>query len=128
MPELALVQRPLFLHQAVREREATANDLAEALNDSIVGLDTWRKDKNYRLNNTEIVLAIDQVRDLQMEGKHTFLISDELHLQDHILNVVKRSFNGSRALIKSLEQICQLTHGFKGCLVAAYIGHLRPLE
>ena len=106
MPELALVQRPLFLHQAVREREATANDLAEALNDSIVGLDTWRKDKNYRLNNTEIVLAIDQVRDLQMEGKHTFLISDELHLQDHILNVVKRSFNG-RALIKSLEQICQ---------------------
>jgi hypothetical protein len=45
----------------VKERETTANDLAEALHEAIVGLDMWRKDKNYRLNNTEIVLAIDQV-------------------------------------------------------------------
>jgi hypothetical protein len=29
------------LLQAVREREAAANDLAEALSDAIVGLDTW---------------------------------------------------------------------------------------
>ncbi len=45
----------------MKERETTANDLAEALHEAIVGLDMWRKDKNYRLNNTEIVLAIDQV-------------------------------------------------------------------
>jgi hypothetical protein len=39
-----------------------ANNLSEALSEAVVGLDTWRKDKNYRLNNTEIVLAIDQAR------------------------------------------------------------------
>jgi hypothetical protein len=46
----------------VHERETAANDFADALNDAIVSLDSWRKDKNYRLNNTEIVLAIDQVK------------------------------------------------------------------
>ena len=32
----------------------------QALIDAIEGLETWRKDRNYRLNNTEIVLTVAQ--------------------------------------------------------------------
>ena len=59
---LALICLFVCIFEAVREREKTANDLAEALNEAIIGLEAWRKDKNYRLNNTEIVLAVDQVQ------------------------------------------------------------------
>jgi hypothetical protein len=62
----------------VHERETAANDFADALNDAIVSLDSWRKDKNYRLNNTEIVLAIDQVK-----------ISSKTHFN---LNIIKKKF------------------------------------
>jgi len=65
-----------FVEQAVHERETAANDFADALNDAIVSLDSWRKDKNYRLNNTEIVLAIDQVK-----------ISSKTHFN---LNIIKK--------------------------------------
>ena len=46
--------------EAVEEREAEAAALEQALTESIEGLETWRKDRNYRLNNTEIVLTVPQ--------------------------------------------------------------------
>ena len=46
--------------EAVDEREAEAAALEQALTEAIEGLETWRKDRNYRLNNTEIVLTVPQ--------------------------------------------------------------------
>ena len=46
--------------QAVVEREATAIRVANELEQAVSSLETWRKDRNYKLNNTEILFAITQ--------------------------------------------------------------------
>jgi hypothetical protein len=46
--------------QAVYERQVMANECATALVDAVSYLETWRKDRNYKLNNTEVTLAITQ--------------------------------------------------------------------
>ena len=46
--------------EAVEEREGEAEALEQALTAAVEGLETWRKDRNYRLNNTEIVLTVPQ--------------------------------------------------------------------
>ena len=44
--------------QSVCERAANAKRLEHAVEQAIANLETWRKDKNYKLNNTEILLAV----------------------------------------------------------------------
>ena len=44
--------------QSVCERAINAKLLEHALEQAIANLETWRKDKNYKLNNTEILLAV----------------------------------------------------------------------
>ena len=44
--------------QSVCERAANAKRLEHALEQAVANLETWRKDKNYKLNNTEILLAV----------------------------------------------------------------------
>ena len=46
--------------EAVEERETEAVGLEQALTEAIEGLEQWRKDRNYQLNNTEIVLTVPQ--------------------------------------------------------------------
>ena len=46
--------------QSVCERGAIAVRLAKELEESIANVEAWRKDKNYKLNNTEILVAITQ--------------------------------------------------------------------
>ena len=44
--------------QSVCERATNAKRLEHAVEQAIANLETWRKDKNYKLNNTEILLAV----------------------------------------------------------------------
>ena len=44
--------------QSVCERSINAKHLERALEQAIANLETWQKDKNYKSNNTEIVLAM----------------------------------------------------------------------
>ena len=46
--------------QAVMEREAAAQFIATELEQAVSGLEVWRKDRNYKLNNTEVLFAITQ--------------------------------------------------------------------
>ena len=46
--------------QSVCERAANASRLALGVEQAIANLETWRKDRNYKLNNTEILLAVTQ--------------------------------------------------------------------
>ena len=46
--------------EAVGERESSAHELEQALEDATNELEDWRKERNYRLNNAELVLAITQ--------------------------------------------------------------------
>lgn len=45
---------------AVCEREVMAQKAAQDLEEATANLETWRKDRNYKLNNTEILLAVPQ--------------------------------------------------------------------
>ena len=48
-----------FLKKATFSHYHNSRDLAfKDLEDAIAHLETWRKDKNYKLNNTEILLAV----------------------------------------------------------------------
>ena len=42
------------------EREAAAQFIATELEQAVSGLEVWRKDRNYKLNNTEVLFAITQ--------------------------------------------------------------------
>jgi len=46
--------------QVVMEREAAAQFIATELEQAVSGLEVWRKDRNYKLNNTEVLFAITQ--------------------------------------------------------------------
>ena len=46
--------------QSVCERDKLAKSVFKDLEDSISYLESWRKDKNYKLNNTELLLAVTQ--------------------------------------------------------------------
>ena len=46
--------------QSVCERNALFNLFSKELEDTVSNLETWRKDKNYKLNNTELLLAVTQ--------------------------------------------------------------------
>ena len=57
---LALDNEIYETDQSVCERSALAVQIAQDLENAISNLDNWRKDKNYKLNNTELLLAVPQ--------------------------------------------------------------------